>query len=224
MINKVKAPQNIEELAERCHQISGLTLGELAHRMNILAPKDLKKSKGWVGQLLELALGANAGTKAEPDFVQLGIELKTLPINHMLQPLETTYVTTVPMQKHTGLQFEQSNLFKKLNHILWVPIQADRNIDLANRTIGRGFLWQPNSEQLRLIKQDFEDLMEMISLGKINEVNAAFGEVLQIRPKAANNKALTDVVGPDGTIIQALPRGFYLRTQFTADILKQSFG
>ena len=47
--------------------------------------------------LLETALGATAGSKAEQDFSHLGIELKTLPINAEGFPLETTFVSLAPL-------------------------------------------------------------------------------------------------------------------------------
>ena len=46
---------------------------------------------------------------------------------------------------------------------------------------------------------------------------------MQIRPKAAHSKIVTDAIGPNGQIIKTLPRGFYLKTSFTGDILKQQF-
>jgi DNA mismatch repair protein MutH len=41
----------------------------------------LKRDKGWIGILLELWLGASAGSKPEQDFAALGVELKTIPID-----------------------------------------------------------------------------------------------------------------------------------------------
>ncbi|MGR5543468.1 DNA mismatch repair endonuclease MutH, partial [Vibrio campbellii] len=46
---------------------------------------------------------------------------------------------------------------------------------------------------------------------------------LQLRPKAANGKALTEAYGSSGKIIKTRPRGFYLRTQFTASILNDHY-
>jgi DNA mismatch repair endonuclease MutH len=42
--------------------------------------RDLKRDKGWIGILLELWLGASAGSKPEQDFAALGVELKTIPV------------------------------------------------------------------------------------------------------------------------------------------------
>jgi DNA mismatch repair protein MutH len=65
--------------------------------------------------------------------------------------------------------------------------------------------------------------MELIALGRVDEISGHLGDVMQIRPKAANSKVVTDAIGPNGQIIQTLPRGFYLKTSFTKEILKQQF-
>ncbi len=42
-------------------------------------PRDLKRDKGWTGILLELWLGASAGSKPEQDFAALGSSSKRSP-------------------------------------------------------------------------------------------------------------------------------------------------
>ena len=75
------SPSTIDELLDRAEALAGLTLGELAQSENIRVPNDFKREKGWSGQLLELALGAEAGSKAQQDFANIGVELKTIPID-----------------------------------------------------------------------------------------------------------------------------------------------
>jgi len=65
--------------------------------------------------------------------------------------------------------------------------------------------------------------MEKIALGKIESISARDGEVLQLRPKAANGKVLTDAYGEEGQIIKVRPRGFYLKKAFTQSIINQKF-
>lgn len=74
------------------------------------------------------------------------------------------------------------------------------------------------------MQQDWEELMELIVLGGIDRIKGAHGKVLQLRPKAANSKALTAAIGADGQPIQTLPRGFYLKASFTASLLARQFG
>ncbi|MGQ8365913.1 DNA mismatch repair endonuclease MutH [Glaciecola sp. 1036] len=220
---QVIPPKDQMGLLDRVENIAGLTLGELAYQHKVKVPANLKREKGWVGQLIEVALGATAGSKPLQDFPSLGIELKTLPLSYNNTPLETTYVCYAPLTGVSGVRWELSNVRNKLRKVLWVPIQGERDIPLAERIIGHGFMWQPSQEQEAKLKRDWEELMEMISLGQVEKINATYGEVMQLRPKAADGKALTQAVGENGQIIMTRPRGFYLRKNFTQDILNHTF-
>lgn len=213
-------PQTLEQLLSQAQSIAGLTFGELADELHIPVPPDLKRDKGWVGMLLERALGATAGSKAEQDFSHLGIELKTLPINAEGYPLETTFVSLAPLVQNSGVKWENSHVRHKLSCVLWVPIEGSRHIPLRERHIGAPILWKPTAEQERQLKQDWEELMDLIVLGKLEQITARIGEVMQLRPKGANSRAVTKGIGKNGEIIDTLPLGFYLRKEFTAQILK----
>lgn len=219
----VKPPKSESELLHYAHEIAGKTLTELAELAGSKAPKDLLHSKGWLGQLLECMLGTTAGTKSVPDFEHLDIELKTIPIDAVGRPKETTYVCIVPLIHHVQLQWRESVVYQKLKCVLWVPVQADPLIPVPERRIGNAVLWRPNREQEKILQLDWEEHMEKISEGQVESINAHQGVYLQIRPKAANSKALTAAIGPNGNIIQTLPRGFYLRTQFTQQVLDESY-
>lgn len=212
-------PQTLEQLLSQAQSIAGLTFGELADELHIPIPPDLKRDKGWVGMLLERALGATAGSKAEQDFSHLGVELKTLPINAEGYPLETTFVSLAPLVQNSGVKWENSHVRHKLSCVLWMPIEGSRHIPLRERHIGSPILWKPTAEQERQLKQDWEELMDLIVLGKLDQITARIGEVMQLRPKGANSKAITKGIGKNGEVIDTLPLGFYLRKEFTAQIL-----
>ena len=214
-------PKTTEELLSRAQAIAGLSFGELAAQLSIPVPPDLKRDKGWVGMLLETALGATAGSKAEQDFRHLGIELKTIPINAQGYPLETTFVSLAPLIQNSGVNWQNSHVRHKLSRVLWIPIEGSRAIPLAERHIGTPILWQPSEQQERLLQRDWEELMDYIVLGQLDKINARLGEVLQLRPKGANSKSLTKGIGKHGEIIDTLPLGFYLRKAFTHEILQQ---
>ena len=212
-------PQTLEQLLSQAQSIAGLTFGELADELHIPVPPDLKRDKGWVGMLLESALGATAGSKAEQDFSHLGVELKTLPINAEGYPLETTFVSLAPLVQNSGVKWENSHVRHKLSCVLWMPIEGSRHIPLRERHIGVPILWKPTVEQERQLKQDWEELMDLIVLGKLDQITARIGEVMQLRPKGANSRSITKGIGRNGEVIETLPLGFYLRKAFTAGIL-----
>ncbi|WP_041367027.1 DNA mismatch repair endonuclease MutH [Methylophaga frappieri] len=212
-------PASESELMERCRAISGKTLGQLAASADVVVPKDLRRHKGWVGGFLESLLGADAGTSARPDFTQLGIELKTLPLAATGMPKESTYVCTVDMSEYGEMPWEQSWLRRKLAKVLWLPVEGVSAVPLIDRYVGMGFLWSPDSQQAALLRQDWEELMEMLLTVGPESVTARQGEVLQIRPKAANSRMQVAGLTMDGEQTQINPRGFYLRPAFTKAIL-----
>ena len=217
------SPQTIEELMQRANSMAGLTLGQVADSHGFTTPVDLKRDKGWVGQLIEYELGALAGSRPEQDFLHLGVELKTIPIDDKGKPIETTYVTVAPLVGIQGLTWEKSIVYHKLQTVLWVPVQGNRNIPVAQRQIGTPILWSPTPDELALLKQDWEEIMEFIAMGQVQELTARHGEVLQLRPKGANSRSVTQSIGKDGSKRLTNPRGFYLKIPFTQSILKRSF-
>lgn len=216
-------PHSTDELLKRCADIAGYSLAELAELAGIPLAKDLRRNKGWVGQLIEWHLGATAGSKPEQDFKHLGIELKTIPIDQQGKVLETTFVCSAPIINTSQLTWENSNVRNKLSRVLWVPVQGERTIPLGERVVGNGFLWSADPQQAFLLASDWNEIMEKVALGKIQTISARDGQVLQLRPKAANGRCLTDAFGEDGALIKVRPRGFYLKKHFTQSIINQQF-
>lgn len=212
-------PSSIEQLNQRISKIAGKTLGELAEKSETLIPKDLRVQKGWQGQFIERCLGADAGNESRPDFSLLDIELKTIPIDFNAKVQESTYVCVVSLQNNLGALWRDSSVYHKLKHVLWVPIAHQSGASIHQSVIATPFLWQMDDEQEAKIQRDWEDAMELISVGKVHQLNAKFGDVLQVRPKAANSRVLTQVVDEKGDRGQTLPRGFYLRAKFTQGLL-----
>ena len=218
-----KPKHDLASLFNAASDLAGRTFAELAAQQGLRVPNDLRRDKGWVGQLLEAALGASAGSQALQDFPELGVELKTIPLDANGKPLETTFVCTTPLIDIAGLNWESSNVRNKLQCVLWIPIDGRREIPLHQRTVGTAFLWQPSAEEEAQLRTDWQEHMDKIALGQVEQITAHQGEVLQLRPKAANSRVLTDAIGPHGELIQTLPRGFYLKTQFTGQIIRTVF-
>jgi DNA mismatch repair protein MutH len=218
---KISPPESIDELLSRCDALMGKTLGQVAAQAGIVVPVDLQRDKGWVGALFESVLGADAGNRAEPDFMHLGVELKTLPINKHGLPKESTYVCMVSMQQTGELDWHHSWLKRKLATVLWLPIEAESDIALGERYIGQAWLWQPSPQQEAVLRRDWEELMDRVVLGGQSEITAREGEYLQIRPKAAHSRVLVVGVSSEGSKEKINPKGFYLRTSFTKLLLEQ---
>jgi DNA mismatch repair protein MutH len=212
-------PHNINELLKRAASLAGRRLGEVATTQGWEVPKELLRTKGWIGQLMENALGASAGNLPMPDFPELGVELKTIPIDRNGNPRESTYVCTVPLTAQPQESWEHSLVWRKLQCVLWIPILATPELAITDRIIGTPLLWRPSPSQALELRKDWEEFIDRIHLGQLDTINAKLGKHLQIRPKAADRRCLTAGRDIEGQLTRTLPRGFYLRTHFTKEIL-----
>ncbi|MBT8445993.1 MAG: DNA mismatch repair endonuclease MutH [Gammaproteobacteria bacterium] len=215
----IAEPASLPELMDRAQRLGGRRLGEIAAEHQLQPPDSMRRAKGWAGQIVELALGATSGSLPQPDFPALGVELKTLPIGSNGRPSESTFVCSVTLFDSDPGSWQQSLVWHKLRRVLWVPIEAAAEIPLAARQVGRPFLWEPDAADEAVLRADWEELMELVHLGQLGELSASLGTYLQIRPKAANARALTGAVDADGAPAMTLPRGFYLRATLTARLL-----
>ncbi|MGD9591927.1 MAG: DNA mismatch repair endonuclease MutH [Candidatus Berkiella sp.] len=219
---KVSPPLSIHDLLARCNQIAGKTLSELANEMDEKTPASLHHAKGWIGQLCEKALGANAVNLDQPDFIDLGIELKTIPVNAQGHPRESTYICMASIP-NTERSWSTSRVYRKMAKMLWVPIESSSEKPIAQLRIGTPVLWSPSPGIQAQLQQDWEELIELITLGKYDQLSATKGKYLQIRPKAANAKTFIQVIDNHGQSISIVPKGFYLRTLLTKQILQEKY-
>lgn len=207
------------DLLNAAESLEGLSFHQLAVRLGIQAPTIASSRKGWLGAAMEVALGGQVNSRSGPDFAELGIELKTLPINSRGKPAESTFVTGISLLTLHRQNWETSTCFAKLRRMLWVLIEGDRTIPFPERRIGPAILWSPSVEDEAVLKQDWLELTGLMTCGRLDEVHAGLGTYLQVRPKAADAQALTYAYDAQGEKQQTLPRGFYLRASFTEKIL-----
>ena len=206
------------ELLRRADALAGWSIAELAARLQIPLPERPERAKGFVGRLLEEALGATAGSRPEADFPALGVELKTIPLDSQGKARESTFVTYASVDELCGSDWESSRVRHKLARVLWIPIEARPGLTFSERRIGIPLLWSPNAAQEELLRADWERLSEALIAGEAGDVRGNVGQVLQLRPKAARAEVRSLQWDAEGFASLAQPKAFYLRAPFTTSI------
>lgn len=214
-------PKTLAELVAGADYMAGLTVGQLARLLGFEVPPDLRRAKGFVGGLVERALGATAASRAEPDFPDLGVELKTLPVDEAGHCLESTFVCTAEVGDSADVEWEGSRLWKKIRHVLWVPVEGTRTLPVGERRIGAPFFWQPGGDEEAALRADWELLVSLMARGQFDSLSAHLGRHLQLRPKAARGSSRRRAFDEDGARSLEQPKGFYLRARFTEGLLRR---
>jgi len=220
----IRPPETEADLVARARALGGRRIGDVAGELGIDAPRTLERHKGFVGQLLEKALGASAGSKDQPDFPALGVELKSLPVDVRGRPRESTFVCTMPLDAIADIEWEESRVARKLARVLFVPVEADPDLAVGARRIGGPILWVPSDAEVEALKRDWDHLAGLVGAGEIERITAHLGEVLQVRPKAAHSRVRTSAPGGEEGIVSVNPKGFYLRATFTEHIVARALG
>jgi DNA mismatch repair protein MutH len=211
-------PPDEATLLAAARRLAGRTVRQLAADHGRALP-DLRRAKGFLGQLLEDALGATAGSRALPDFPHLGVELKTLPVDPTGRPLESTFVCTASLTPPLP-SWPTSWVREKLRRVLWIPVVQAASGDAADRPLGAAFLWTPTPEQDAALAADWEEIAAILSCGETWLLTGRLGAALQLRPKGARAADAAWTTDEAGEPVLATKRGFYLRPSFTAAVLR----
>lgn len=216
-IPRRQAPVDEPELLLRANALAGRSVHALALALSIELPTEPKRAKGFIGQLVELALGADPDAGERPDFVALGIELKTIPIGPHGNPSESTFCCSVSLDGADQERWENSRLRQRLRRVLFVPVDGAHVPEIHARRFHRPVIWSPTLAQDAMLQDDWTQLIGRV--GADLPVSAHLGDVLQLRPKAANSRVRFTTMGKARS-----PLAFYLRTKFTGALLSGDTG
>jgi DNA mismatch repair protein MutH len=199
-------------------RLAGLSVAAVAAGVGCATPAGGVATKGRVGEIVERALGASGGSGTRTiDFPELGVELKTIPVDPTMKPHESTFVCAVDLG--ADVDWDRSWARDKLRCVLFVPVIGEKRTPLPARVFGPPVLWRPTAMQDAQLRSDYDDIMGLVGIGRVEDVSAHLGQYMQLRPKARDGSARTVVAGREGERIATVPRGFYLRAKFTGALL-----
>jgi|SRR5579862_7353741 len=217
--------RTLADLLAHARALVGVELGDLADTLGLPVPSGRVRTKGWSGRILELELGVGrpqAGGARGPDFAALGVELKTVPVDAALVPLESTAVCQIDPVAIAAESWDDSYVRAKLARVLFVALEvAPGARSVGERRVAAVRLWTPDDAQERLLRADFELFVRgFFRRGRTDDITGHLGAVLQVRPKGRNAADTRDGYDADGNATRVGKTGFYLRPSFVAAILR----
>jgi DNA mismatch repair protein MutH len=225
MPDSAPPPPSATQLLRHARALVGVSLAELADGLGLPVPVGNLRTKGWSGQIIERELGAGDGGEHGPDFAELGIELKTVPVTSTpagLVPLESTAVCQIDPIAIAAESWEGSYVRSKLARVLFVALEVPgRGSPVGDRRVVAVELWSPSPEEEAILRADFDHFVtSFFRLGRSAEITGHHGQMLQVRPKGRNAADVRRAYGPRGEPVEIGKCGFYLRPAFVGRILR----
>lgn len=220
-------------LLSHARALIGVELAELAERLDVPIPVGAVRTKGWAGQVIERELGVEGGGIRGPDFEELQIELKTVPVGPDLAPRESTAVCQIDPIAIAAESWETSYVRHKLARVLFVALSEPRprgrlaaqrtaTGSIGDRVVAAVRLWEPSPAEEALLRGDFELFVrDYFRRGRTAEITGHMGSVLQVRPKGRNAADTRTAYDSAGRLTRVGKCGFYLRPAFVAAILRR---
>lgn len=181
-----------------------------------------KKRKGGLGEIIEERFfHYQCNNDSRPDFDKAGVELKVTPYkinkNGSLVAKERLIITMIDYSTVVKEKFEQSHLWNKAQLILLIYYLYRQ--ELENRLdykIGYVKLFTPPVADIKIIKHDFEMIVEKIKEGKAHELSESDTMYLGAAPKAATSR---DRRKQPYSAEPAKPRAFAFKNSYMTYVL-----
>jgi len=156
-----------EELVYKAKQAEGKTFGEIDKSGRI----ENERAKGQLGQIIEESFfGYEVNSNSEPDFAELGIELKVTPVrrnkNGTLSAKERLVLNIINYHEEVQTKFENSSVWNKNQEILMMFYEWIPKVKRAEYQILKSYLHKFPEDDLAIIKQDWEFIVQKIIDGR----------------------------------------------------------
>lgn len=186
-----KVYNSIEEVLDIAESAEGKTVGEF----DINNRLDSRGNKGGIGQVLEEGLFKMAvNSRAEADFVDLGLELKVTAIKENkkndFSAKERLVLNIINYEEDYKDSFEESSFWQKNKNLLIIFYLYKDELDKKDFPIIKSVLHNFDPVDLEIIKQDWQTIIDKIKAGEAHNISEGDTMYLAACTKGANAKSI----------------------------------
>lgn len=215
-------PKDESSILRFAHRLIGKPLGELQIPGESLSG-DPSIRKGKVGLIYESYFGIHPGNDERPDFVESGVELKTVPLikgkRGRLRIKERTVISMINYMRIVNESWETASVRKKLKRILFIFFVVDPGRPESEYVTKEVFLWSPTAMDEIFFRVDWTEVQVKVKEGKAHELSEADSVYLAaVRKGAGKGK---DTQKQPFNDISAPSRAFALKQCFTKMLLEK---
>ena len=218
-MNDMYDPKSINSILSYAKELKGNTLREKC-------TKEIENhgytGKGNFGQILEkFYFGYEPNSKSEADFIEVGMELKSSPLktlkNGEFRSKERLVLNIINYLEVYQEDFETSSFWRKNAHLLLVFYLHDSDLNLLDYIIKLVDDWHYPSEDLKIIKRDWEFINQKINDGKAHELSE--GDTFYLGACTKGSTALKSLRDQPFNDEQAKQRAYSLKQGYVNHII-----
>ena len=218
MINS-KTIDALTPLFEIVKNSKGKTIGQIKEELNI---ERSNMRKGASGLIVENLLGIENNNEADADLLEIGCEIKVLPIqknrNGEIKVKEPTQIQMINYCEVASETWDTAKIKKKITLTLWIVYLAKENsksLSQDDYKIIDYFLDHPDCCKMNVFKKDWEDIQHRIVIGEGDKLSCSMGTYIEPKTKGKNNKDTTEAPDGKGGVIKVKRRAFYYKKNYT---------
>ena len=211
-MNLDKVYNSIEDVLDVAQSAEGKTVGEF----DINNRLESKGNKGGIGQILEEGLFKIAvNSRAEADFVNLGLELKVTAIKENkkkeFSAKERLVLNIINYEEDYKASFDNSAFWQKNKNLLIVFYLYKDDLDKKEFPIVKSVLHEFDPADLEIIKQDWQTIINKIKQGEAHNISESDTMYLAACTKGVNANSVRK---QPFSAIPAKQRAFSLKSSY----------
>lgn len=211
---------NADSIVSYAAQLVGKTLRETTGVQHI---DSMATRKGTLGNAIEYYyFKFNPNSDPNPDFNEVGIELKTTPLKRTkkgdIVSKERLVLSMINYMEVVNETWETSAVIKKSSKILLLSYLYDPDLDPVDYEFYLAELWSIPEEDLYTIRRDWETVVDKIRRGLAHEISSGDTLYLEACTKAANSEVRRPQPFSD---IPAKPRAWALKQSYMTTVTKK---
>lgn len=207
-----------KQLIEKAREAVGKSFNEIDQHDRLG-----KGQKGGFGHIIEEShFGYEINSNAEPDFKDLGIELKVTPFrknkNGTLSAKERLVLNIINYMEEVHTEFETSSFWKKNRKLLLMFYEWKQEIERGDFRIIETTLYDYPEEDLIIIKKDWEYIVGKIRAGEAHLLSEGDTQYLGACTKGVNKSTVRQQPYSE---IMAPQRAYSLKQSYMTSIVRE---
>lgn len=224
-----KSPESIEQFAK---ELTGKSLSEVRDLSELSSNK---KNKGRLGQLIEEYYFKNVlNSDREADFKEAGVELKVTGVKKIkprkkskslakqkgLSVKERLVLSVINYNEVADEDWSDNSLFKKIKNLLLMFYLYEREIPVVDREFILSSLWDPDEDDLEVIKEDWNKIVGKIKNGEAHNLSEGDTMYLGACVKGSSSETVRD---QPYSSIDAKQRAFCYKRSYMDSVFEELY-